>query len=605
MFKSPIKNSLFILPFLALLTGCSSDNYETENVVISDDPMQWHQVELTFEGPETAESAEANPFRDFRLDIIFSGPSDQTYTVPGFYAADGNASESSADSGNKWKVRFMPDDVGEWTFKTSFVKGNDIAATLDGGESAGFFDGTAGSFTVASSDKNADRKDFRGKGKLEYIGEHFLQFKGNKEYFIKGGSNSPEVFLQYQGFDGTPSKRVYKEHIQDWEVGDPTWQSGKGKGLIGVVNYLSELDINAFYFLTMNTEGDGKDAWPWVHADSLWRYDCSKLDQWNIVFEHMTEKGVMPHLVLSETENESFFEARHQDTTSVFADSRKIYYREMVARFGHHPAITWNIGEENGWKDYSGDHTVKKANTTEKRKLYSDYIRSLTYYNDHIVVHNGPSEDYHIYDKPNDNILGHESFTGPSMQGDYLSKKVYRDVSRIRKLSVESGHKWVTSMDEPYISKWEDSDLDIWRKDNVWATLMAGGAGIEFYMGGGLDVKLENMRKFEDYFKIMATAVGFFQAHIPFWELEPDEDFAENAWTLKKDGAFYLLYYKDGGSADIQLPKGEYSMKWYDPRNDTLHDGKSLFFTDGSSQALGTFPNENTSDWLCIIERKK
>jgi hypothetical protein len=113
------------------------------------------------------------------------------------------------------------------------------------------------------------------------------------------------------------------------------------------------------------------------------------------------------------------------------------------------------------------------------------------------------------------------------------------------------------------------------------------------------------MRKFEDYFKIMATAVGFFQAHIPFWELEPDEDFAENAWTLKKDGAFYLLYYKDGESADIQLPKGKYSMKWYDPRNDTLHDGKSLVFTDGSSQALGTSPNENTSDWLCMIERKK
>ena len=191
------------------------------------------------------------------------------------------------------------------------------------------------------------------------------------------------------------------------------------------------------------------------------------------------------------------------------------------------------------------------------------------------------------------------------MQGDFLSKKVYRDVLRIRNLSAESGHKWVTSMDEPYINKWKESDIDIWRKDNVWAALMAGGAGIEFYMGGGLDVKVENMRQFEDHYKVMASAVNFFKAHIPFWKLEPDEDFAKNAWTLKKDGAFYLLYFKDGGTADIQLPEGEYTMKWYDPRNDTLHDGESLIATDGSSQALGTSPNENASDWVCIIERMK
>ncbi|MFT6807478.1 MAG: hypothetical protein ACJA01_000698 [Saprospiraceae bacterium] len=599
MLKSALKLILLILPLAVLFGRCKSTN-----VVVSGDPMQWHKVVLTFEGPETAESAIPNPFRDYRLDVTFTGPSNQTYTVPGFYAADGNASESSAQSGNKWKVRFTPDEVGEWSFRASFVTGDDIAAVLDGGLSAGFFDRDKGCFTVAASDKDSEGKDFRGRGKLEYVGEHFLQFKGNKAYFLKVGTNSPEVFLQFQDFDGTPSDRTYESHVQDWKAGDPTWQSAKGKGLIGVVNYMSALDNNAFYFLTMNTAGDGKAAWPWIHADSLWRYDCSKLDQWDIVFEHMTAQGVMPHFVLSETENESFFEARHQDTTTVFADSRKIYYREMVARFGHHPAITWNIGEENGWKDYSGNHTVKKANTTEQRKLYSDLIRSLTYYNDHIVVHNGPSENYHIYDKPGDNILGHKSFTGPSMQGDFLSKKVYEDVLRIRRLSAENEHKWVTTMDEAYINKWEKGDLDTWRKDNVWAALMAGGAGIEFYMGGGLDVRIQDMRKFEDYFKTTAAAVGFFKTHIPFWELEPDEDFVENAWTLKKSGAFYLIYFKDGGTADIQLPKGEYSMKWYDPRNNVLHDGEPLIFTESTPQALRNPPNKTASDWACIIEKK-
>lgn len=570
---------------------------------ISGDFMQWHKVELTFTGPETSERAEQNPFRDYRLDVSFKGPSGQIYKVPGFYAADGLAGETSSSVGNKWRTLFAPDEAGEWTYAASFVKGDNIAVELSGGESAGFFDGDKGTFTVVPSDKNPNGKDFRGKGKLEYVGEHFLQFKGNKEYFLKGGANSPEVLLQYEDFDGTPSDRKYAKHIQDWQEGDPTWQSGKGKGLIGAVNYLSSLNNNVFYFLTMNSTGDGKQAWPWIHQDSLWRYDCSKLDQWNIVFEHMNKKGIMMHFVLSETENESFFEARHQDTTTVFAGSRKLYYRELIARFGHHPAVTWNIGEENGWKDYSGNHTVKKANTTEKRKLYSDRLRALTYYNDHIVVHNGPSEDYHIYDKPGDNIMGHKSFTGPSMQGDFLSLKVHRDVLKYRNLSNANGHKWVITMDEPYIKKHEYADLDIWRKDNVWATFMAGGAGIEFYIGGGLDLRIQDMREYEDHFKTMSTTINFFKKNVPFWELEPDDRFVDNAWTLKKEGSFYLLYFKDGGTADVNLPAGDYTIKWFDPRNDVIQSGEIKMLKGGTPQSLGNPPSNIEADWACVIEK--
>jgi len=601
MANSSLKLIYFILPIVAFLYGCGT----TSSTEVSGDLMQWHKVEVTFDGPKTSEADVSNPFRNYRMDVTFTGPSNQEYKVPGFYAADGNASESSAVSGNKWKVRFTPDEVGKWSYSASLVTGRDIAASMEGGSSAGYFDGEVGAFIVSQSNKDPNGRDFRGKGKLEYIGEHFLQFQGNKEYFLKGGTNSPEVFLQFEDFDGTPSIRTYRAHIKDWKVGDPTWKSGKGKGLIGVVNYVAKLENNAFYFLLMNIAGDGKKAYPWVLTDNLWRYDCSKLDQWNIVFEHMTERGVMPHFVLSETENESLFEARHRDTTTVFADSRKIFYREMVARFGYLPALTWNIGEENGWKDFTGDHTVKKANTTEKRKLYADWIRSLTCYEDHIVVHNGPSEDYHIYDKPGDNILGHKSYSGPSMQGDFLSKKVYQDVLRIRNLSAENGHKWVTSMDEAYINKWEDGSIDTWRKDNVWAALMAGGAGIEFYMGGGLDVSLQDLGKFEEYLTTTSTAVSFFKSNIPFWELEPDATFVSNGWTLKKDGAFYLIYFKDGGTADISVPKGEYTMKWYDPRNDVLHDEITITSTGSSPLSLGNPQEERSSDWACIIERKQ
>lgn len=67
--------------------------------------MKLHRVSLAFEGPQSSEGATPNPFLDYRLDVTFSHPeSGKTLVVPGYYAADGSAGETSAKSGNIWRV---------------------------------------------------------------------------------------------------------------------------------------------------------------------------------------------------------------------------------------------------------------------------------------------------------------------------------------------------------------------------------------------------------------------------------------------------------------------------------------------------------------------
>jgi hypothetical protein len=51
--------------------------------------------------------------------------------VPGYFAADGNAGESSAESGTKWRAHLAPDKAGKWTYAVSFTRGKHAA--LDGG----------------------------------------------------------------------------------------------------------------------------------------------------------------------------------------------------------------------------------------------------------------------------------------------------------------------------------------------------------------------------------------------------------------------------------------------------------------------------------------
>ena len=40
--------------------------------------------------------------------------SGKRHTVPGFFAADGKAAETSAKAGNQWRAHFAPDETGEW-----------------------------------------------------------------------------------------------------------------------------------------------------------------------------------------------------------------------------------------------------------------------------------------------------------------------------------------------------------------------------------------------------------------------------------------------------------------------------------------------------------
>ena len=557
--------------------------------VVSGELKQWHAVSVTFDGPASSETATPNPFTEFRLDVTFTGPSSQTYKVPGYYAADGDAGNTGATSGNKWRVKFCPDAPGTWHYTASFVTGPKIAAQPTGGTSAGFFDGQTGSFAVAATDKTG--VDFRGKGKLEYVGAHYLRFR-NGASFIKSGSNIPETFLEYDDFDGTPPNLDYSTHVADWRAGDPTWASGRGKGIIGALNYLSGLGVNSMYFLTMNNHGDGQKAWPWTGPDSYYNYDCSKLDQWDVVFAHMDAVGIMMHVVLSEYEIQSYFEVAELGAAGGFAPSRKIYYRELIARFGYHLAITWNVGEENGM-DGTG---YGVGQTTQQRKDTAAYLRQLAYYADHITVHNGPSTDDSMYVP----LLGDPSFTGNEIQW-HQSDTEHDKVLQWRTQSAASGHRWVVSLDEPWTAQTVLTEFRIW---DVWATYLAGGAGCEFFQTG--DGQFDDFRTKETYYQTVARARKFLEDNVPFATMDPADALLSGAagYVLAKPGVAYLVYLKAGGTASLDLSgaAGTFTVRWFDTRNGgALQTGSVGSVSGGGVRSLGSPPSNPTLDWAVLV----
>ena len=266
---------------------------------------KWHKVTLEFQnGPSTSELATPNPFTDYRLDVVFTNGG-VTMTVPCYFAADGNAAETSANAGSVWHCILSPPAIGVWLWTASMYQGPNVISGLPGevsGTPMGFH-GLSGSFTIYDTNKSG--RDLRGKGLLRYVdGKHQLQFAETGEWFLKAGADSPENFFAYDDFDNTPNtnnrRKDWAPHIQDFQEGDSTWQGGKGRGIIGAINYLSNQGNNAFSFLTMNINGDDKNVFPYVNDTNRLRFDVSKTAQWEIVLEHATTKGMYLHFKTQE-----------------------------------------------------------------------------------------------------------------------------------------------------------------------------------------------------------------------------------------------------------------------------------------------------------------
>jgi len=470
----------------------------------------------------------------------------------------------------------------------------------------------SGSFSITPTDKTG--RDLRGKGRLSYVGKRYLQFEETQEFFLKAGADSPENLLAYEDFDNTSNQGGYlkswSSHVSDWNAGDPVWQGNKGKGLIGAINYLSSKGMNSISFLTMNLNGDDNNVFPYSDAErgsspqnGRLRFDVSKLAQWEIVFAHAESKGMYLHFKTQETENDLLLDGGQ------LGKERSIYYRELIARFGHHLALNWNLGEENDiYQELNDpDQTLIKS--------YISYIRSLDPYGNHIVLHTYPGQQEGAYTP----LLGDSSLlTGASIQTFF--NNVHNETKEWIKRAQDSNNSWVVANDEQgganygvppdvgyqgYIPSGDHtSQIDI-RKEVLWGNLMAGGAGVEYYFGYNFaesDLTCEDWRSRDSMWTITQHALNFFNQYLPFDEMESVDSLTDEGYAFAKENEAYA-FYLPGGSSQVlvDLPGDPFSLIWYNPRTGGVPISQNTVV--GSEDYILTPPTSGPDDdWLAFFE---
>ena len=597
------------------------------SVQIGGELRQWHKVTLDLAGPFAAETDTApNPFTGYRFDVTFTHESGApSYVVPGYFAADGNAAETSATAGTVWRAHLSPDQPGKWNYRVSFTAGPN-AATYGNGQALAPYNGKTGSFTVSATNKTG--ADFRSGGRLTYNGGHYLVAAGTGQAFLKAGADAPETLLAYTDFDDTLALKkevplkTWAPHVADWRQGDPSWQGGKGKGLIGALNYLGAKGANAVSFLTYNAAGDGDNIWPFVARDEKFHYDCSRLDQWGIVFEHAQARGVFLHFKLQENESDDDRIGAQRKPGRVpesldggaCGPERRLYLRELIARFGHLLALNWNLGEEN-------------TQPPDEQRAMAQFIHDTDPYRHLLVIHSFPNQQDEVYGA----LIGKQSvLTGASTQNSW--KAAHQWTLKWVRASAAAGRPWVVCNDEQNpanqgvppdpgykgfaglntLGKPVGYDLHDIRKNTLWGTFMAGGAGVEYYFGYQLpenDLLLEDFRSRDKSWDYCRIALGFFRDQkIPLDKMSNANALVGNiahdnsVYCLAQPNALYLVYLPQGGAAtlDLTAAAGDFSLAWFNPRD----GGPLTAAIPATGGAKLTLNAPSTDDWLAIVRRR-
>ena len=307
---------------------------------------------------------------------------------------------------------------------------------------------------------------------------------------------------------------------------------------------------------------------------------------------------------------------------------RKLYYRELIARFGHNLALNWNLGEEN---TQTTEEQIRRVCNTLLRLTRTRIIECCT-----------PTQKQQdsTFTTP---FIGRSELTGLSLQNSHIRDTHHQTAKWVKK-SNQSQVPWVVAFDESGSAAHgqcpdlgyqgfdgRDSDGKMTytehevRHQTLWGTLMAGGAGVEYYFGYKYpenDLKCEDWRSRDRSWDYCRFALEFFHDNeVPFWEMKNRDDLVGNenrdnsVYCLAKSNECYVVYIpkkENGGNLaeqglDLSGTTGEFTIKWYNPRRGgaLVVGSKEIIDSPGPRTRLGMPPEDTDEDWVALVRKEK
>lgn len=478
---------------------------------------RWDTYELAWQG-----GTYANPFRDVRLTATFRHESGRSVTVNGFY-----------DGGATWRVRFMPLDLGRWSYRTVSK------------EPA--LNGKTGEIVCVKPAKPYLH------GPLRAQGLHFIHADGSRRFLI-----STRLSCQF--------------------ASQPVWD--------GVILFLNEHRINRVLFIMGGVHGQIKDLYGDGGAD-LWSYNVARFQAIDRFIDALRRADILasPYFY--------YFNDHHQRRLTPEQD--EAFLRYGMARLGAFANVMPVLANEVEQKSNDRQAPRYDLGSHEWANKMGGILKSLAVFGVPVAVHN-PMEtrtarnpgfftllldwpfrwaDFQLrqmqvgaigaavairddVSEPNDPVYHARSYARHNQLLIALRRFGVPVINEEPGYEMEGTHPW-------------NSQTANSVRQTFWTAAVAGAYAMwgnpATYETADPLPQMQRSRT-PGYLKTLAETME----GIPYWGMEPmNEIVSPNAevvdgvsfrtnFALGKPGSAYLVYSRLGGRLAVKLPPGRYTV---------------------------------------------
>ncbi len=510
-----------------------------------------------------------NKFADVDLTVTYNSPSGKAVEFFGFFDGDGRGGGNLVE-GNIWKLRFMPDELGNWKYTYQWSDGTP---------------GGAGAFTCVS--------DGAGKGVLKAYKEnpHWFAYNGTEPVWLKSyyetghGVIAQDFIWVVENVYGNFLQHGYNHLQVNWLL-----------SLCCFRQYYLDGPEPETFDLTLYEEGK---------ASSTMKLSVCYMMERHLGFLNDHDVGV--HMFLG-------FEGARNDGPAwdKLSESEKDFYvRYVVSRIGPYANIAgwnfvWEVPGDRQQYELSLMRLLEKYDVFEHLRTYEDEMPRDNEYNrpeytfaaveNHLIAAGSKNLDRHYWKEPWTHHMA-------VIEG-YKGKPVYMS---------EGNALWRRYWYERTGATQDDLRRAAWACATGGASFNWNGHLKEYELCAhgptGLPFNDDNpFIESEKYIDIIAQVMN---NEVAFYRMTPQDELlrqqdAMRVWVLAEQGRQYLVFASHGEPFGIILAAGDYNNNiWIDAKSGQKTKVSPVSVSGENNDPVLFNPPNRDTDWVLILRTEK
>jgi len=523
----------------------------------------------TFEASIANTKSYSNRFVDVTLSATYTSPSGKKTTFQGFFDGDGKGGGNKG-SGTVWKIRFLPQELGTWSYVWTWSDGTT---------------GGNGTFDVVSA--NA------GKGIIKAYAKNprWFAYNGTDPVYLKSYYESGTGSLA-QDF-GWITKNVYQPLIDN------------GYNHLQV-NWLMPLCCEGAYYKDSDAPAMTKDSVRIYRQGQA--TTTMQLDIWKLMEDHLrwfNDRDVGLHMFVG-------FDGGQNAGASwdkLSSTEKDFYVKYVMARLAPYANIAgWNYNWE-----VDGSRSAYELGWAQLIQKYDVFNHLRTYEDENPKTNEYSRSEYtfaavenHLIastDKTVDRPYWGEAWTHhyASLAGYVTGKPVFMaEGNALWRRYWHTKLGLVDSVVAP--AAWACATAAssfTWAGHSQNPLVVRGEQGMPFF---GDENPYKKQAKMIDILTDIMNKEVVFHRMAPQDALLTTRD-TTKTWCLGEVGAQYLVYTMKGTAFTLNLAAGSYDTRWIDTKTGTVTTAASTEVA--SAKKVAFTPPNKTTHWALVLREAK